>query len=165
MPLRFDELVDLLLDGAATDELVDQHVLRLSDAERPVGGLVLDRRVPPAIEVHHVRGGREVEPRAAGLERQHEERHRLVFLEALDQLLALLHLGPAMQHQPGTAEHPAQERRERRGHLAELGEDERLFLPGRDHLQQLAQARPLAAVVLGPGAVAQPLRRVVADLL
>ena len=30
---------------------------------------------------------------------------------------------------------------------------------------ELAQARPLAAVVLGPGAVAQPLRRVVADLL
>ena len=30
---------------------------------------------------------------------------------------------------------------------------------------QLAQPRPLAAVVLGPGAVAEPLRRVVADLL
>jgi hypothetical protein len=70
-----------------------------------------------------------------------------------------------MQHETGTAEHPAQERRERRGHLAELGEDERLLLLGCDDLAQLAQAGPFPAVVLGPGAVTEPLRRVVTDLL
>ena len=59
--------IDLLLDGSLADEFVDQNVLRLADAERPVGGLVLDRRVPTAVEVHHVRGGGQVEPRATRL--------------------------------------------------------------------------------------------------
>ena len=82
-----------------------------------------------------------------------------------DQILALLHRGLAVQHQAGAAEHGAEERGERRGHLAELGEDQHLLLPGGDHLGDLAQARELAAVGFGPGAVAQPLRGMVADLL
>ena len=52
-----------------------------------------------------------------------------------------------------------------RGHLAELREDEHLLLLGRDHLGDLAQPRPLAAVLFAPRAVAQPLRRMIADLL
>ena len=70
-----------------------------------------------------------------------------------------------MQHEPGAPEDLAEKRRQRRGHLAELGEDQHLLLLGRDHLGDLAQPRPLAAVGLRPGAVAQPLRRMVADLL
>ena len=80
-------------------------------------------------------------------------------------VLAVLHRGLAVQHQPGAAEDPAEECGQRRGHLAELGEHQHLLLPRGDHLGDLAQARQLAAVRLGPGAVAQPLRRMVADLL
>jgi hypothetical protein len=42
---------------------------------------------------------------------------------------------------------------------------ERLLLSGADHLRDVAQSRELAAVLLGPGAVAEPLRGMVADLL
>src|SRR5664279_4468065 len=66
---------------------LDQHVLGLTDAEGPVGGLVLDCRIPPAIEVHDVRRSREVQPRPAGLERQHEERNRFVLLKTPNQIL------------------------------------------------------------------------------
>ena len=163
--LRLDQLVDLLLHGAAADELVHQHVLGLADAEGAVGGLVLHRRIPPAIEMDDMRGGGEVEPGAAGLEREHEERDAFVLLELAHQILALLHLGLAVQDEAGPAEHGAEERRQRRGHLPELGEDEHLLLPGGDHLGDLAQPRELAAVLLGPGAVAEPLRGMVADLL
>ena len=52
--LRLDHLVDLLLQRAGADELVDLHVARLADAEGAVGRLVLDRRVPPAVEVEDV---------------------------------------------------------------------------------------------------------------
>lgn len=77
-------------------------------------------------------------------------RDRLVLLKALHQSLALLHLGLAVQHEPGTTEHGAQERPERRGDLAELREYKRLLLFGRDDLGELAQPRPFAAVTLGP---------------
>ena len=109
LPLRFDELVDLLLHGSAAHELVHQHVLVLADAEGAVRGLVLHRRVPPAVEVHDVRGGGEVEARAAGLERKHEEPHGFVFLKAAHQFLALLHLGLAVQHQAGPPENRSEE--------------------------------------------------------
>ena len=104
-------------------------------------------------------------PGAAGLERQHEERDVLVLLEAAHQVLALLHLGLAVQDEAGPAENRAEERRQRRRRLAELGEDQHLLLPRGDHLGDLAQPGQLAAVLLGPGAVAQPLRGMVADLL
>ena len=52
--LALDHLVDALLERAGADELVHLHVARLADAEGAVGGLVLDGRVPPAVEVEDV---------------------------------------------------------------------------------------------------------------
>ena len=49
---EFDQGVDLLFDRAAADEFMHQDILLLSDAEGAIGGLVLHRGVPPAIEVH-----------------------------------------------------------------------------------------------------------------
>ena len=46
--------VDALLDGAATDELVHEHVALLTDAVGAVGRLVFDGGVPPAVEVDDV---------------------------------------------------------------------------------------------------------------
>ena len=109
--LLLDQGVDPLLDRAAADELVHQHVALLADAEGAVGGLVLDGRIPPAVEVDHVRGGGQVQARAAGLERQHEERRAVVALELVDQRLAAFDGRAAVQHQPGAAEDRRQERR------------------------------------------------------
>ena len=97
--LLVDQGVDRLLDRAAADELVDQHVALLADAEGPVGGLVLDGRVPPAVEVDHVRGGGQVQARAAGLQRQDEERRAVVALELVDERLAPSDGRAAVQHQ------------------------------------------------------------------
>ena len=69
-----------------------------------------------------------------------------------------------MEDKAGAPKHRPQESRQRRRHFPELSEDEYLLLLGRDDLGDVAQAGPLATVFLGPGAVAQPLRRVVTDL-
>ena len=52
--LALDHPVDALLERADADELADLDVASLADAERPVGGLVLDGGVPPAIEGDNV---------------------------------------------------------------------------------------------------------------
>src|ERR1700681_3296862 len=49
--LGVNELVDPLLDRPAADELVHEYVLRLADAKRAVARLILDARIPPAIEM------------------------------------------------------------------------------------------------------------------
>ena len=152
--------------GAATDELVDEHVPLLPDAEGAVGGLVLDRGVPPAIEVDDVRGRRQVQPRAARLEREDEERGPCLVLERVDQRLALLDRHRPVQHEPFAAEDA---RRGRRASGAVISRNwvktSTFSCRGGDRLADLAQARELAARVRGPDAVAQPVRRVVADLL
>src|SRR6266545_2844736 len=61
--LPFDHLVDLLLHRSPAHELVHLHVACLPDAEGPVGGLILHCRVPPAIEMKHVAGPRQIQPR------------------------------------------------------------------------------------------------------
>src|SRR6266545_6909786 len=163
--LRFDNLVDLVLHGAAANELAHEHILVLPDSERPVSGLVFHSRIPPTIEMDDMRGGGEIEPCPAGLDREHKERDALVLLKLAHQILALLDLGLAVQNKAGAPEHGAEECRQRRGRLLKLGEDERLLLPGAKHLRDVAQARELAAILLGPCAVAEPLRGVIADLL
>src|ERR1700730_859470 len=59
--LRLDQLIDLILDSSLTDKLVHQNIARLPDTERPIGCLILDSRIPPTIEMHHMRGGGEIE--------------------------------------------------------------------------------------------------------
>ena len=70
------EQLDLLLDRAGRDEPVGGHDLGLADAVGAIGGLLLDGRVPPRIEVDDGVGGGEVEARAAGLEADEEDRAR-----------------------------------------------------------------------------------------
>jgi hypothetical protein len=71
-PFLLDHPVDALLQRAHADQLADLHVAALADPEHPVGGLVLNRRVPPAVEVDDVVGGGQVQPGPARLERQQE---------------------------------------------------------------------------------------------
>jgi hypothetical protein len=64
--LLAEHVVDPCLDRAAAHERKHEHFPLLPDTERPVGGLVFHGRVPPAIEMDHVRRGGEIEPRAPG---------------------------------------------------------------------------------------------------
>ena len=104
--LLFDQGVDLIFDRPSADELVNQHVASLANAEGAVRGLVLDGRVPPAVEVDDVRGGRQVEARTAGLQREDEERGAVVALELIDEFLPLFHRRAPVQYEAGAAEQP-----------------------------------------------------------
>ena len=142
-----------------------QHVLGLADTESAVRRLVFYCRVPPPVEVHHMRCRRQIEAGAASLERKHKEPLGFIFLKAAHQFLALSYRGLAMQDQAGPAKDRTKESRQRRGYLAELGEDEHFFLLRGNHLGDFPQACPFTAVRLAPGSVSQPVGRVVADLL
>ena len=63
---RLDQSVDAFLECAHSHHLVDEYLFLLADALGPVGGLVFDGRVPPAIEVDDVIRSRQGNARAAG---------------------------------------------------------------------------------------------------
>src|SRR5450755_3663295 len=55
--LLLDHDVDALLQRADADELAHLHVASLANPECPVGGLILDRRIPPSVDMDNVVGG------------------------------------------------------------------------------------------------------------
>ena len=87
-PLAGHDLLDPLVDGAGADQAVADDRAPLADAPGPVPGLVLHRRVPPAVVEHHVVGRGQVEPGTAGLERQHQAPAPGPVLEVADQPVA-----------------------------------------------------------------------------
>src|SRR5215218_5938598 len=113
----------------------------------------------------HMRRRREVQPRTARFDREHEERDTLVLLELANQIFALLDLCLAMQDEAGPPEDRAEECRQRRRCLPELSEDEGFLLPSGNDFRDVAQTRELAAVLLRPSPIAEPLRWMIADLL
>src|SRR4051812_30491787 len=110
---------------------MNQHVLLLADPEGAVGGLVLDRRVPPAVEVYYVRSRRQVQAGASGFQRQHKERWALFPLKPVHELFSLLDARPTVQHQARSIEERGQVTRQRFSDLSELREDENFLLAGR----------------------------------
>src|ERR1051326_7918368 len=116
----------MLLHRADTDELVNLHVLYLSDAKGAVGGLVLDGRVPPAIKVEDMIGRRQVEADTASFQREDEERRAVpVFLKTLHHRIALLFGRTAVQEEDFAAQPFLQVLAQHTSHLGELAEDER----------------------------------------
>src|SRR5262249_31856369 len=145
------------LDRPAANEFMHKYILVLPDSEGPISGLVFHSRVPPSVEVDDVRGCGEIETSAAGFDREHEERDGIVLLELPYEILALLDRRLTMQQEATFPEHGAEERLERRRYLLELGEDQRLFLLFSNDLRDVAQTCELAAILLSPCAVAEPL--------
>ena len=135
-----------------------EHVLILPDSKGAVSSLVLDSGVPPAVKVDNVRGRRQVEPGAAGLERKDKEWAALILLKGPDQILSLSDLRLSMQHETRSSEHAAEKGGKRPRRLPKLREDQRLLLSSGNDFCNIAQAAELAAILLIPGAVAQPLR-------
>ena len=146
-PFVPDHGVDAFFHRAAADELVDQHIPFLANAKRSIRGLVLDRGIPPAIEVHHVRSGGQVQPAAPGLERDHKERRASVLLKLIDKLGAPANRRAAVQYQPGPAEHSCQKIGQWLGERLKLREDQHLFLALGDRLAHELEAIELAAVL------------------
>src|ERR1700730_17521618 len=83
--LPLDECIDFLFNRTTAYELVDEHIALLPDAEGAVGCLILHCRIPPSVEVNDMRGRREVQPGAAGLERENEKRRPVLALEIVYQ--------------------------------------------------------------------------------
>ena len=75
---------DAFLNGVFGYDLVHVHILRLSDAVRTIGGLVLRGRVPPRVGVHHYGRTHKVQPRIARFERD-EEHGNIVAIEFVHQ--------------------------------------------------------------------------------
>src|SRR5207244_7556906 len=93
--LAGDNLLHTLVHGPRTDQPVGHDRAGLTDPPRTIARLVFDGRVPPAVVQDNVAGGREIEARAAGLERQHEGTRTTALLKCLDHSV------------PGTARQPA----------------------------------------------------------
>src|SRR3954464_7992014 len=66
---RFNERIDFLFNRTTTHKLVDEHIAMPPDAKGAVGGLILHGRIPPAVEVNHLGGSRQIQSGAASLER------------------------------------------------------------------------------------------------
>ena len=98
LPFRVDERVDFLLHGSAAQELLNENVLRLTDSEGAIGGLIFHRWIPPSIEVNDMRCSSEIQACATGPKGQHEEWNRFVFLELPNERLPLLDFGFAVKH-------------------------------------------------------------------
>ena len=92
-----------------------------------------------------VRGGRQVQPAAAGLERDHEERRAAIVLKLADQIRPLADRSAAVQDQARPAEDRRQKIGQRLRHRLKLREDQHLFLPFGDRLAEHRQPPELAA--------------------
>ena len=151
---------------------MDVHGPGLSDAEGPVGGLVLHRGVPPAIEVDDVVRAREVHADATGLEREDEDGRRFAVLESFDHLIPTSLRRATVQEERFHVELLAEDRGEQMAHLSELREDQRLVLRGHDLFQDLDEPDALAGSLAEAFALLRreirlpkEVGRMVADLL
>jgi len=71
--LVFVQLEDALLDAVLDHKPVDRDWPVLADAVGAIGRLILDRWIPPGVEMDHVIRRRQVETCAAGLEADEEK--------------------------------------------------------------------------------------------
>ena len=71
----------------AQTNFVHLHVLRLAYPECTIRRLILNRRIPPPVEVKDVVGTGKIQAAPASLERKHEERRAAVSLKTVDHLI------------------------------------------------------------------------------
>src|SRR5512139_2750128 len=162
--LACDHLVNLLLEGAGADELVDLDVPPLADAKRAVGSLVLDCRVPPPIKVKDAVCPGEVQSRSPGLQGEDEDGRAVLPLEPLDQSLALVLRHSAMKKEDLSAEALLKIPLENLPHLGKLGEDQGSIPDLHDLIQHLRQTGELPGSPRNSRVVTEKVGRMVADL-
>ena len=68
-----ENFVNAFLKRSDSNELVHKHVSILPDAMGAIGSLSLYRRIPPTVEMNHMRRLREIESEPAGPKRKDED--------------------------------------------------------------------------------------------
>ena len=161
-----DQLVDPLLDRPRAHHLVHLDDPRLADAVGAVRRLILDGRVPPAVEVEDVVGGRQVEPEAAGAQR-HDEHPRVAarLLEPVDDLLAGRPRRRPVEVEPLDLELVLDVPRKKAAHDRVLGEHERRVALGERLGEHLCEPVELARPAGQRARLPHRVERVVAHLL
>ena len=130
-------LVNALLEGVLSDETVDEDILMLANAVGSVGGLCLNRGIPPEIIVDDMTCSGEIEASACGF--QGEQEHLVaacVLLETVHHCLTLLDAATAMKKQRSFAQSLFYHLLEHVAHFAELGKDKYLLTTFNDGFQQ-----------------------------
>src|SRR5206468_1649646 len=112
----------------------------LADAESPVGSLIFDGRVPPAIEMNDVVCRREIESAATGFEGDDEEGRSVLGLKGFHELRALAHRCATVEDKPAASEDGGQKVGQGLRDCLELCEQEQFFLTFRDRLAQQTKA-------------------------
>src|SRR5258705_7481904 len=129
---------NLLLHRATRDELVAGHHTGLADAVGAVRGLVLNRRIPPRVEMNDcVRAG-ERETHAAGLEADEKDGNLRVALEFLHHGTAICGRAVEVAELNVLRREPVLKQRK---HRRELAEDQHAMTAVHGLLQQLAKHR------------------------
>ncbi len=109
----------------------DDHRILLTDAVSPVDRLILDGRIPPAVEQKHVAGELQIQPHGSGsVAHQQQVRVRIVF-ELIQNRFSLLRWNTAVVNQRIECLQPLGQPVERFGPLAEQN---RLAVAGGDFL-------------------------------
>ena len=144
--LLLDQGVDLFLDRPSADEFMNQHVALLADAEGAVGGLVLHSRIPPAVEVDHMEAAVRFKPVPPALSDSTKNGGPSSRWKASTSSCRCATAVPPCSTSPAGRRSPLRKPAKRLGHLAELGEHQRLLLPRGDLLADFGQAGELAAV-------------------
>src|ERR1035441_8040293 len=153
--LLLDHGVDPFLERAYADELAHLHVLALPDPESPVGRLVFHGGVPPAVDVDHMAGGRQVQPGAARLQGEQEHRWFRYVLKLRNQGITLLLRRAAMQVENRAAEAARQVRLQHPAEFRVLREAQRLVALGNHLVADLLEPGQLPGPAVQPGAVTQ----------
>ena len=142
--LGLDHLGDALLASVGGDEGGDAYPLALADRVRAVGGLILDRWVPPAIDGDEMRGAGEVETAPPGLEREEENWGTAGALKRRTVAARRSRLTPPSRNGAGLAKR-ARRCATSRSPLPELGEGEGGVANFNCLLKQGAEAREFGA--------------------
>ena len=139
--------------------------VRVWPMRHAVAGLILDRRVPPAVVEHDVARRGEVEPGAAGLEREHERTRTLAALEVGDQLVARAAGQAAVVARDRHAGDLGEVVGQALAPLREVGEHQDPLAGGEHRLDDLLEPGQLAGTARERPAVVLVRGGMVADLL
>ncbi len=112
-----------------------------------------------------VRSGREIEPGAAGFERQNKDGSAVFGLKIGDERVALRRRQPAVKERHSfQIEHVAQDGNEKIAHFFELGENERAFVIFDNRFEHIGEPQNFSRTIGGLGRRFLKQRRMVDDL-
>ena len=125
---------------------MNQHVAFLANTIGSVGCLIFHRRIPPAVEVDHMRSSGQVQSRAAGFDRDYKKRYVVLLLKSFHQIFSLRHRYAAVQYQSRFSKLRRKKLRQRFAHRLKLSEHQHLFLTIADRFTDIAKTQKFAAL-------------------